>query len=179
MVTSTGGGGGGGSGGGGGGGGGSTGGGGSVTVSSATIERLATNILSAQKALLDLAIIKKTSPNDPSIPGKLAEIQKAILEITQELQQILSSASTSGLFSFSINLSLGSYNNDVHELQRILAREKFYFGSITGYFGPVTRAAVIRFQRYFGILPGNQITPGLGLVGPLTRMKLNELLQKP
>lgn len=42
----------------------------------------------------------------------------------------------------------------------------------TGYFGPITRAAVVKFQQANGIDP-------IGIVGPVTRAKLNALVSSP
>jgi peptidoglycan hydrolase-like protein with peptidoglycan-binding domain len=42
-------------------------------------------------------------------------------------------------------------------------------GHETNYFGLSTKAAVIKFQKKYGIKPAN------GLVGPLTRKKIDSL----
>ncbi len=63
---------------------------------------------------------------------------------------------------FTRDLWFSTRGNDVRALQSRL-------GVITtGYFGPLTRAAVIRFQKERGI------TPTFGYVGPKTRKVLNE-----
>jgi peptidoglycan hydrolase-like protein with peptidoglycan-binding domain len=63
-------------------------------------------------------------------------------------------------------------------LQRVLNRDldtivaQFGDGSAnyeTTYFGPATRAAVIKFQKKYGI------SPAAGYVGAITRAKLNEI----
>ena len=65
----------------------------------------------------------------------------------------------------------GLNNDDVVALQDCLR----YLGCMsptqesTGYFGPVTLAAVKIFQGRYGILPQN------GRVGPITRGKLNDI----
>ena len=58
-------------------------------------------------------------------------------------------------------------HNDVAELQKRLAQEGVYSGPITGFFGNLTRAAVIRYQK------AHNITPAIGFVGPITRGVLN------
>ena len=70
-------------------------------------------------------------------------------------------------FRYLVNLSFGSRHEDVRELQERLADEGLYTGPVTGFFGPLTRAAVIRYQR------AHNITPAVGFVGPLTRAALN------
>ncbi|MBX4201203.1 IPT/TIG domain-containing protein, partial [Candidatus Parcubacteria bacterium] len=67
-------------------------------------------------------------------------------------------------------LSVGSRGGQVTELQSRLAAQGFYNGPVTGYFGQLTRNAVIQFQV------ANQI-PAIGIVGPLTRARLNTVNQ--
>jgi hypothetical protein len=69
-------------------------------------------------------------------------------------------------FNFTSNLSLGSSGNDVTNLQNLLTQEGFYTGPVTGYFGPLTQAAVKAYQLKHGL-------PNTGFVGPLTRAQLN------
>ena len=72
-----------------------------------------------------------------------------------------------GAFQFNNPLSLGSEGEDVAELQKRLTAEGVYSGSITGYFGTMTQAAVKKYQTKYGINP-------LGNVGPATRAQLNK-----
>ena len=67
-------------------------------------------------------------------------------------------------------LSFGSRGTQVTELQQILYNRGYYYGPISGNFGNLTKAAVIKFQKASGI------TPATGLVGPKTRSKLNSEL---
>jgi peptidoglycan hydrolase-like protein with peptidoglycan-binding domain len=70
--------------------------------------------------------------------------------------------------TFTTNLSLGMQNTDVTELQKKLrALGYFTFPTDTGYFGPVTREAVMSYQA------ANNL-PITGFVGPLTRGILNQ-----
>jgi len=71
-------------------------------------------------------------------------------------------------FTFSTYLSPGITNNDVTELQTILTQQGLFSGPITGYYGPLTEAAVIAFQSAHGI-------DQLGVVGPSTRAALNQI----
>lgn len=68
--------------------------------------------------------------------------------------------------TFTRSLSVRSSGNDVAELQKRLTAEGVYSGPITGYFGPLTRAAIIKYQMKHGINP-------LGIVGPITRATLS------
>ncbi len=54
---------------------------------------------------------------------------------------------------FSRGLALGLRGDDVKELQEMLREKGFLAASSTGYFGPMTKAAVMRFQKEGGITP--------------------------
>lgn len=87
-------------------------------------------------------------------------------------------ASASQLIS--LNLTVGSRGEDVKILQTLLVRDGVYSeGPITGYFGKLTRQAVIRFQEKYAdeILKPNGLDRGTGRVGASTRAKLNKILQ--
>jgi hypothetical protein len=67
-------------------------------------------------------------------------------------------------------LSFGSTGKDVFCLQKFLTRDTLIYpkGLVTGYFGSLTRQAVIRFQAAHKIAK-------VGIVGPLTRFTLSTL----
>ena len=72
-------------------------------------------------------------------------------------------------FAFTKNLKQGIKNTDVTELQNILISLGFLKGTnATGYFGPLTRGAVVAYQK------AHNIVPAVGFVGPLTRADLNK-----
>lgn len=81
------------------------------------------------------------------------------------------------------NLTVGSYGEDVQNLQRVLNGNSATqvasvgragsIGNETMYFGPATRQAVIAFQKL------HEITPAVGFVGPKTRAVLNTLVINP
>jgi hypothetical protein len=81
--------------------------------------------------------------------------------------------------AFVNNLQAGRVDLRVRDLQRFLNARGFAVARIgagspgreTTTFGPATKAAVIRFQRAFGI------QPAVGFFGPLTRAKVNELMR--
>ena len=70
------------------------------------------------------------------------------------------------IFQFSRDLSFGARGEDVKVLQKMLGVIQ------TGYFGPLTKAAVIQFQKNYWI------TPTWGYVGPKTRKVLNVILSQ-
>ncbi len=68
----------------------------------------------------------------------------------------------------SINLTLGSQGNDVTELQNFLIANN-YLGPRynTGYFGPLTMAALAKYQT------DHDISPAIGYYGPITRATID------
>jgi peptidoglycan hydrolase-like protein with peptidoglycan-binding domain len=72
------------------------------------------------------------------------------------------------VYDFTANLGFGSSGADVTALQQFLTTAGFYTGAITGYFGPLTKAAVVKYQT------ANGISPTSGYVGPLTRSLLDQ-----
>ena len=76
-----------------------------------------------------------------------------------------------GFAQITSNLSVGSRGAQVTEVQTYLANDPALYpqGIVSGYYGNLTREAVMRFQAKYGI----QQT---GTIGPITRAKLNELL---
>lgn len=75
-------------------------------------------------------------------------------------------------------LEVGSDNNDVKKLQQFLYDQGFYKeGLITGYFGVLTRKAVMNFQSYYAneILKPTGLLKSTGYVGQATLKKLNGL----
>jgi hypothetical protein len=73
---------------------------------------------------------------------------------------------TAYAYKFYNPLNVGSSGADVTALQERLAAEGLFSGSVTGYYGALTRAAVQAFQRLHGLAQ-------LGNVGPGTRSLLN------
>lgn len=66
------------------------------------------------------------------------------------------------------NLHVGVSGEDVKELQTKLKKLGYFNTSATGYYGPVTKNAVIEFQRDFNV-------SATGFTGPLTRARLAEV----
>lgn len=82
-------------------------------------------------------------------------------------------------FRFKKRLNLTSKGKEVQELQKCLAKDSEIYpeGKITGYFGQLTKKAVIKFQEKYAeeILYPFGIKKAPGFVGENTRKKLNEL----
>lgn len=69
------------------------------------------------------------------------------------------------------SLSVGSSGSQVTQLQQFLATNSQIYpsGIVTGYYGPLTAAAVTQFQVAYGI---DQV----GQVGPVTEAKVNSIM---
>ncbi len=78
-------------------------------------------------------------------------------------------ATTTPQYLFTFDLHIGMQGDAVVELQKRLRDEGYFtYPSNTGYFGPITKEAVIAYQK------AHSITPTAGYVGPLTRAELNK-----
>ena len=75
--------------------------------------------------------------------------------------------SSGAKYKFNNPIVLGDEGSEVSELQNRLKAEGVYSGSVTGYFGPLTEAAVKKYQKAQGLTQ-------LGNVGPGTRAALNK-----
>lgn len=99
---------------------------------------------------------------------------QSLISRVKELQEKLSNLLNKKLnnFRFVSYLQLGSSGEEVSKLQEILKEENFYnYPTITGYFGSITQQAVRGFQKANGL-------PPVGVVGPLTRGLLNNIILK-
>lgn len=76
-------------------------------------------------------------------------------------------------------MDFGARGTNVTSLQSFLAGNSSFYpeGLVTGYFGSLTRAAVQRFQAFYGIVSsGTAASTGYGRVGPTTLAKINSLM---
>lgn len=98
----------------------------------------------------------------PSTRAKLNSLYGCTIPIVDTTTQIPNQC-----YKFNTNLTIGSSGQDVVALQTILK----YYGYSTntnGYFGSLTKEAVMSYQSSKGI-------PSTGFVGAVTRAKLNDL----
>lgn len=74
-------------------------------------------------------------------------------------------------YVFAENLAYGARGNEVTRLQEFLKSDPSIYpeGVVSGWFGPLTRKAVIRFQEKRGI------KPAAGYFGPLTRAEVGRM----
>lgn len=111
--------------------------------------------------------------------ARIAELQTQIAETKAKIAAILGEKESSQ--KFIQNLYFGIKNEQVRCLQEFLkeqGKEIYPQGLVTGYFGPLTQAAVIRFQERYAeeILEPLELQNGTGFVGPSTRDKINQML---
>lgn len=129
------------------------------------------------------------APATPAVPAEKQISQMTKEELTAKIAEILISIQTLQTEStklktavvFENNLKYGNKGDNVVKLQDALIKEGFLaIGLNTGWFGPATRAAVIKFQEKYAddILVPSGLTKGNGFVGARTRAKLNEILGK-
>jgi len=115
------------------------------------------------------ATVSSTSTSASDLQSQLIQLQTQ-LSTMQGAQSSNSSANTnSSIYSHKFNSSLkvGSKGADVTALQQRLTAEGLYSGPANGNFGPLTEAAVKKYQAQHGI-------DQLGNVGPVTRAALNK-----
>ncbi|MDO8482787.1 MAG: peptidoglycan-binding protein [bacterium] len=98
-------------------------------------------------------------------------------KLSQNIDQAVTVIGTNSAYVFIDNLSEGMRGEAVRQLQIKLKNLGYFMASVTDYFGPITRAAVVSFQMAKGIEPVGQVGPqtravlnGLSALGPLTPM---------
>ena len=77
---------------------------------------------------------------------------------------------------FTQSMDIGSQSSQVAALQTFLSTRTAHYpeGLVTGYYGPLTSAAIMRFQCAQEIVcSGSAATTGYGRVGPITLNQLN------
>ncbi len=89
----------------------------------------------------------------------------------KDLQAQVANLQAGQIIKINKTLYLGLFGEEVKLLQQILKTDPEIYpeGLITGFYGPKTEKAVKRLQKKLGIAD-------VGIVGPQTRAKLNELL---
>jgi len=115
------------------------------------------------------------------LKAKIKEIIKQLIALIQslieKLQEQLAELQAGNILN--TDLKQGDRGDQVKLLQTWLAKDSEVYPEaiISGWFGPLTKAAVIRFQEKYkdDILTPLGLTEGTGYVGEATRAKLNQL----
>lgn len=138
------------------------------------------------------SIILKTLPAKPinemtieELKTKIAEILEKIAQLKVQLQKLLEKEvlEIPVDYKFEVDLKYGQSSDGVRYLQIFLKTqgpEIYPEGIVSGWFGPLTKKAVIRFQEKYaeGILAPWGLTKGTSFVGKTTQAKINEILSR-
>lgn len=121
------------------------------------------------------------------LTAQIASLLATISSLQTQLASMTGGTATSGVsYTFTSNLKMGSTGTDVLNLQKVLNMSADTQvavsgagspGNETSYFGPATKAAVIKFQNKYAsdILTPVGLSVGTGYVGASTRTKLNAM----
>ncbi len=114
-----------------------------------------------------------------ALKKQIEELKNKIKEVKEKIEAILRERGET--VRFSGNLYFGMKGEEVEKLQIFLRNrgEGIYPEEIiSGYFGSLTKAAVIRFQEKYAseVLSPWGLKSGTGFVGEMTREKINNLL---
>ena len=143
-------------------------------------KQFVTGLLGASLALSLAFAVTVKADTVSDLTAQINSLLATISGLQAQLASIQggSTTTTTGAYTFSSDLSVGSKGDDVMNLQKALNSSpdtQVASGSSAGApgyetstFGPATKAAVIKFQVKNGV-------PGTGYVGPLTRAKLNSM----
>lgn len=118
-----------------------------------------------------------------SLFDQIKALQEKVLQLQSQLEEKQEKQSTSvavtapPAFFFDFDLTVGNSGEAVTKLQGALTDNGVYAGPVTGYFGPLTKAGVAKFQDKYAneILTPVGLIVGTGYFGPSTRKKLNAL----
>ena len=101
----------------------------------------------------------------------IAELQAQIAVLTAQLAAMSGNTSTTTCYVWNGSLTIGSTGPDVTTLQNYLTGTgHFTFsGGATGYFGPITQAAVAAWQA------ANGVAPAVGYWGPISQARYTVL----
>ena len=121
--------------------------------------------------LLLAFVLPTAAETDPG--AFISELEAKIAALQRQLEN-LKTQQTGGIEveAFTKTLRRGARSSEVTRLQEFLSKQPGIYpeGLATGYFGSLTEAALKRFQAKYNI-------ETVGIVGPKTRAKLNELLR--
>ena len=100
------------------------------------------------------------------------ELMAQIVALQAELQKMQGTTSTADKCSFTRSLTVGSKGEDVTCLQKYLQStgDYTYSGGATGFFGSITKAAVMKWQS------ANSVAPAFGYFGSVSRAKYDSLM---
>jgi len=112
---------------------------------------------------------------------RVAELQQRVEELLKKLEEQEQQKQKYACVEITNNLKVGMRNEQVKCLQQFLkdqGKDIYPEGLVTGYFGPLTKQAVIRFQEAHQqqILAPWSLQNGTGYVGRTTKEQINEMM---
>jgi peptidoglycan hydrolase-like protein with peptidoglycan-binding domain len=127
-----------------------------VVVSPATVRAQTTTATTDVSSLITLL---------QSLMKQVEELQKQLSSLRGEVQQVRA--------ELRAGLREGVENDDVKKIQELLATDPTIYpkGLVSGYYGPLTKEAVMAFQKRHGL-------PETGVVDEATRKLLQDYLNK-
>ncbi len=143
------------------------------------VAKITTGVVGALTALAmagGVAVLPAFAAED--LASQIAALMAQIQVLQAKLAASPSAPVAVGSYNFATNLTLGSRGADVLNLQKVLNSDVDTKVSVSGagspgneteFFGPATKAAVMKFQQKHGI------APVAGYVGAITRAKLNSM----
>ena len=111
---------------------------------------------------------------------KTSALLKTTKKTTEQKSSTATSTTVTSAKSIGKNLSAGMKGDEVKLMQEVLINEGLLAkGSASGYFGNLTKQAVIKFQEKYAdeILKPVGLTKGNGFLGTGTRAKINKLIK--
>jgi len=131
---------------------------------------LSTSVLAAKTATSTPALeelIQSLKQQIEKLEAQIESLRQARLQVKETIKEVKAT------LKLIRQLRKGMTGEDVRTLQEILATDPEIYpeGLITGYFGILTEKAVKKFQKIAGI-------EQVGIVGPKTLSKINELLEE-
>jgi len=126
----------------------------------------------AVAAFMLVAVAVPASAQTVDVDALKAQIAQLTAMIAQLQGGTTTTGTSTGGYQFTSNLTIGSTGADVTELQKVLVAKGYLVmpaGVAYGNFGPLTQAAVAKWQAASGI------SPAAGYVGPISRTALNAM----
>lgn len=127
----------------------------------------------------------KEPPELAATSTDLAELNNIIIRLAEQIKKVQSlinafnEANSKVRLKLERDLQFGARGEDVKKLQLWLAKDEAVYpeGIVSGWFGPLTRDAVARFQTKYRqeILSSQGFSQPTGIVGTKTRAKLIQL----
>lgn len=126
-----------------------------------------------------LPVQAQTATTTSALTTQLQGLLKQVADLQAEMEKLnkqradLTQQIIDTRIALTKNLREGMTDEEVKVLQELLALDPTVYpeGLVTGYYGPLTTKAVMKFQEKYGI-------ETVGMVGPKTLAKLNEEVSK-